>query len=531
MNTNNKNGTVVQAALLLAVAAFSSDIVGLIRERVLTTAFGAGAIFDAYVAAFRLPDLIFNLAVLGALSAAFIPLFTEKLVRNGNDRVPAFTFGLSVLNVLLVVVITFSLLYTIFAPWVVPWLTPGFTGEKLALTIRLARIMAWQPVLLTISFIFSGILNSFKRFLSYALAPILYNIGIIIGVLVLVPLVGIAGLGWGVVLGALLHMLVQLPSVWAVGFRWRPRVAWLAGDGRAILRMTLPRMFALGAEQVNLLLATVIGSALLTGSITVFYLANNIQSLPIGIFGLGFAQAAFPTMAEQAARGERLQFRHTLTQSFRYILFFVVPAMVLFFLLRAQVVRVLFGAGAFDWEDTILTFQTLSWLMVSVFAQATIPLLVRAFYVQQNTKTPVIFSTVALVVNLILSLVLSRWYGVQGLAMAFSVAAIVHFGLLLGTLHWQLDGFDDRAVLSSLWRVALAAIVAGVVVQLLKYPLAAVVDMTRFWGVFIQLVGAGSGGVVTYITTCWLFKSKELVAVKKYLPRHWQSISPPPETL
>lgn len=529
--STNKNGSVVQAALLLAVASLGSRIVGLIRERVLTTAFGAGDTFDAFVAAFRLPDLIFNLVVIGALSAAFIPLFTDKLVKHNGEKKPAFDFAVSLLNILLLVVAVFSIVYAILAPWIVPLITPGFTGEKLELTIRLARIMTWQPLLLTASFIFSGILNSFKRFLSYALAPILYNIGIIFGVLVLVPWIGILGLGWGVVVGAALHLAVQFPGVWQAGFRWWPAINWRDSDWRTVIKLVIPRMIGLGAEQMNLLLVTIVGSTLLAGSITVFYLANNIQFLPIGIFGLGFAQAAFPALSEYAARRDAESFKRTLTRSFRHILFFVIPLMVFFFLLRAQLVRVLFGDGAFDWEDTILTFETLSWLIVSVFAQATIPLLTRAFYARQDTRTPVIFSLSALVVNVVLALVLSRFFGVQGLAMAFSVAAILHFGLLLGALHWQLGGFDDREVLHSLWRIAVAAALAGVAVQVVKYPLAAIVDMTRFWGVFLQLAGAGIGGVLMYIGVCWFLNSEELVAVKKYLPRRFRALPVSTETL
>jgi putative peptidoglycan lipid II flippase len=519
MRKYSTNGSVVSAAVLLGVSSLGSRVVGLLRERALTTAFGAGDVFDAFVAAFRLPDLIFNVIVVGALSAAFIPLFTEKLVNNKRAKnADAFEFANSILNVVLLIVVVLSVVYVVLAEQLVPLITPGFTGEKLSMTIMLSRIMALQPILLAISFVFSGMLNSFKRFVVYALAPILYNVGIIIGVVWLVPRMGIDGLAWGVVLGAAFHMLIQLPSAWQVGWRWRPVLRWSSADVTTLRKMILPRMFGLSSQQVNLFLVTILGSTLAAGSITVFHLANNVQSVPVGIFGIAFAQAAFPSLAEQVARKQTQAFRNTLTRSFRYILFFVIPATVFFWLLRAQMIRVLFGAGKFDWEDTILTFETFGLLLMSLFAQATIPLLIRAFYVRHNTLIPVVISLISIVFNVVVALMLVGSMGVQGLAIAFSAAAILQLMLLLSVLHWQLGGFNDREVLVSLARISVAAFLGGLVLQLLKYPVANVVDMQRFWGIFTQLVVASAGGLATYLVCMWLFGSDEIRALRQYLP-------------
>lgn len=493
----------------------------------MTATFGAGDVFDAFVAAFRLPDLIFNIVVVGALSAAFIPLFTEKLVagkKTGRDE--AFNFANSVLNAALLLVIALSVLYVLLADVLVPIITPGFSGEKLTMTVELSRLMALQPVLLAISFVMSGMLTSFRRFVVFALAPILYNVGIIVGVVVFVPVLGIAGLGWGVVLGAALHMLVQLPSSVRVGWRWRPIMRWSAEDVKILRRMIVPRMFGLSSQQVNLFIVTILGSTLAAGSISAFHLANNVQSLPIGIFGLAFAQAAFPVLAEQVSRRQWETFRQTLTQSFRYILFFVIPVSVFFFQLRAQIVRVLFGAGEFDWEDTFLTFQTFELLLISLFAQATIPLLTRAFYVRQNTLIPVTVSLISMAVNIILALLLAGRFGVQGLAIAFSAAAILHLLLLLSVLHWQLRGFNDREVLTSIARISICALLAGFIVQVLKYPVAAMVNMQRFWGVATQLIVAATGGIIVYLACMWLLGSDEFAALRRYLPRRHDLVLP-----
>ena len=513
------NGSIISAALILGASSLVSRIIGLLRDRTFTTLFGAGDTFDAFIAAFRIPDLIFNLIVIGALSAAFIPMFTEKMVAGKDGKKEAYRFALSVLNVMCFGVSVLSLIYITFAPAIVSLITPGFSGEKLSLTIELSRIMALQPLLLSVSFVFSGILNSYKRFVAYAFAPIVYNLGIIAGAIYFVPYIGIRGLAWGVVFGALLHVLIQVPSVLRVGFRWDIILFSSFADWKKLWSMMLPRVFGLAAQQTNLLIVTILGSGFLSGSISAFHLANNAQYIPVGIFGIAFAQAAFPTLSEQIARKQKRAFRHTLTKSFRYIMFLVVPISVLFYLLRAQIIRVLFGDGAFSWDDTTITYDTFGFLVVSIFAQATIPLLTRAFYAKQNTKTPVIVSLISIVLNIALALALSERFGVQGLAIAFSVSAIVQLALLLGVLHWQLDGFDDKVVLKSTCKVVIATLAAAIVAQALKTPIAYMVDMQRFWGIATQLIGVFTGGMIMYIFVCMILKSEELEIIKKYIPR------------
>jgi putative peptidoglycan lipid II flippase len=260
----------------------------------------------------------------------------------------------------------------------------------------------------------------------------------------------------------------------------------------------------------------------LAGSISAFTLANNLQYVPVGIFGLAFAQAVFPHLAEQVARGQEKEFKNTLTKTFRYILFLVIPVSVFFFLLRAQMVRVLFGDGAFDWEDTIMTFETFGALTISIFAQATIPLLTRAFYVRQNTKTPVIISILSIVLNIILALWLSPMMGVKGLAIAFSASAIFNLLLLLGTLHWQLNGFNDREVLLSAARISAATLLGGVVLQLLKTPVAWIVNMQKFWGVATQMTVTFVAGILVYLIICYFMRSPELAVIRRYMPRRFK---------
>lgn len=522
VSNQTKNGAIVSAALLLGVASLVSRLVGLYRDRIFTSLFGAGDTFDAFVVAFRIPDLIFNLVVIGALSAAFIPLFTEKMVQGKKGEQLAHRFALSILHLMCIGVGLFSIVFAVFAPVIIPIIAPGFVGNTLRETILLSRIMALQPILLCISFVFSGVLNSYKRFIAYALAPIFYNLGIITGAIFFVPSIGIAGLGWGVVFGAFLHAGVQFPSVITVGLRWKPVLISSSNDLLNIWRMMLPRMFGLGAQQANLFIVTMLGSGLASGSISAFHLANNVQYIPIGMFGIAFAQAAFPTLSEQNSRKQLVEFRHTITKTFRYVMFLVVPVSALFYLLRSQIIRVLFGHGAFNWADTTVTYETFGFLVMSIFAQATIPLLTRAFYARQNTRMPVFISIISIALNTAIAFPFAKMYGVQGLALAFSISTILQLAILLGILHIQLDGFDDKKVIVSIGKMVIATIFSAIVTQLLKTPIAVLVDMQRFWGIAVQLIGAFAGGMLMYVIVCWLLKSEELEIIKRYIPKQFR---------
>ena len=396
--------SITVAALLIALSSLVSRFLGIFRDRILAGEFGAGDTLDVYYAAFRIPDFIFNLLVLGALSAGFIPIFTS-LIKSRSKGEPnkskfseikkifskhddGWELANNVLNLLVISLVVLSGLGIIFAPWIIKMIAPGFGPEKQLLTVGLTRIMFLSPIFLSISSVFGGILQSYKRFFVYSLSPIMYNIGIIIGALYFVPQWGIYGLAWGVVFGALLHLLIQVPTVYLLGYRYRPRIDFHNKHLRKIGIMMIPRTMSLAITQVNLLVITVIASTLASGSLAIFNFANNLQSFPIGIFGISFAVAAFPTLA--AVAFDRKKLVYNFSHIFRQILFFIIPATIFLYALRAQIIRVILGTGQFDWEDTILTINTLGFFTISLFAQATIPLLVRVYFARQNSKTPFI---------------------------------------------------------------------------------------------------------------------------------------------
>jgi len=508
------------AAGLVAFSSLVSRFLGIFRDRILAGEFGAGDTLDVYYAAFRVPDLIFNLLVLGALSAGFIPIFTSLLKNplakvkgwvKGKQNEEAWDLVNDLLNILLLGLIIFCSLGIIFAPALTRLIAPGFNSEMQSLTSSLTRIMFLSPLLLGISSVLGGILQSFRRFFVYSLAPIMYNIGIIIGALYLVPIWGIHGLAWGVVLGAALHMLVQLPMAIRLGFRHNLRINFKSSQIKKIGTMMIPRTMSLAISQINLVVITIIASTLAVGSLAVFNFANNLQSFPIGIFGISFAIAAFPAMSAVAFNRRKLisNFSSTLRQ----ILFFIVPATVLLITLRAQIIRVVLGTGSFNWEDTILTMNTLGFFSISLFAQACLPLLIRVFYARHNSSTPFFIGLVSAMANVVLSLWLSRSYGVAGLALGFSIASIFNFILLWLALHIEVGNLDELRILSSTIKFSVAAVLAGITVQSVKLLVWPYIDMTRTWGVFTQGFLAGLSGILIYALICALLRSEEFIAI------------------
>jgi putative peptidoglycan lipid II flippase len=518
-----KINSIAVAAVLVAASSLISRLLGVFRDHILASQFGAGQQLDIYYAAFRVPDLLFNLIVLGALSAGFIPIFSG-LVKNfvdpkkSEENDLAWQLANNVINLLSLFLIAASLLGVIFAPALVKLITPGFSAEAQISTVSLTRIMFLSPLFLGISGVLGGILQSFRRFLIYSFAPILYNLGIIAGAIWFSNWWGLSGLAIGVVFGAFLHMLIQIPAVYALGFRYSLKVDLKDKATRTIGKLMVPRTLSLAITQIDLLVTTVIASGLAAGSLAIFNLANNLQSFPVGIFGISFAIAAFPALSQNAGNKEKLE--NTFSATLRQILFFVIPATVLLITLRAQIIRVVLGAGQFGWQDTILTMNALALFSVSLFAQASTPLLVRVFYARHDSKTPFYLGIFTVAVDIILCLILSRKMGVMGLALSYSISNILNFILLWSWLYVKVGSLGIGKIARSAIKFSLASIGAGITVQLMKLVISPVIDMTRFSGVFIQLIVAAAAGSLVYLILCYLFHSEELFTFINSFRRH-----------
>jgi putative peptidoglycan lipid II flippase len=511
--------SVAAAALVISLAGVASRILGIVRDHILAATFGAGDILDAYYAAFRIPDLIYNLMIVGALSAAFIPVFTELISENKEDDAWELSSGILTLQIVFTGII--SLILIIFASQLMHLVTPGFTGAKMDLTVMLTRVMFLSPFFLGISGIFGGMLVSYKKFLVYSLAPIFYNFGIIIGALFFVKHLGPIGLAWGVVLGAIMHGLVQYPALKFSGFKYNPSLMSTLKNKavRKVLRLMLPRTLTVAVSQINFTVITIFASTLTAGSLAVFNFANNIQSAPLGLFGISFAIAVFPTLSALSAQKKQEQFVNVLSKTFRQILFFVIPISVMLYVLRAQTVRLILGSGEFNWDDTIMTFQILGILAISLFAQSLIPLLTRAFYAIQNTKKPFYIALVSEAVNIISVFILLKKFQILGLAIAYSFSTVLNFILLAFFLRREIGSLDGKTIWGSTAKIVAASLVAGAAAQVTKIIIGTQGELDTFLAVFNQFIFAGLSGLAAFAIVSHYFKIEEYFHLKESITR------------
>ncbi len=513
--------SITGAAIVIAVATLTSRLVGVVRDRVFAHYFGAGAVLDAYYAAFKIPDLIYNLLIVGALTAGFIPTFTKLFYTNDN-KAPAWRLANNIINIVgLALVVLFGLGIIFTAP-LSKIIAPGFSGANQQLVLSFTRIMFLSPVLLGISMVLGGILQSLKQFILYSIAPIFYNIGIILGATLLTKsALGIQGLAAGVVLGALLHAGIQCYGAYASGFRWHWSFNLKDTNTLTIGKLMIPRTLGLAITQLNVVVVTILASFLPAGSITVYNLANNLQGVPIGIIGIPFALAVFPVLSTMVAKKNGAGFIEHLSATTRQILFLIIPIAIIILLLRAQIVRVFYGTGAFDWRATIATANTLAFFALGLFAQSLVPLYARAFYALSNTKTPFTLGVIAELIAIIAALILMRPLGVAGLALASSIGAILNALMLIIALRIESGSIEEGKLFHMFYRVAIAACAMGLTIQFLKFPLAGVLDLNRFWGILLQGFISGTVGLLVYGIICYCLKVHEMIHLHASLKRRW----------
>lgn len=510
--------TVAGGAAIIAMASLSSRVIGLVRDNLFAKTFGASSTLDMYNAAFKVPDFIFNIVVLGALSASFVPVFIQRRTEAGSEA--ADRLASAVLNIMAVVLLLCAGLGLLFAPTIAHWLMADRGLDQQAGTAMLMRVMLLGVVCFGLSNVFSGVLQAKRKFLAFSIAPILYNLGIIVGILYLYPAVGLVGLAYGVVLGALLHLLVQLFAALHSGFCYQPFITWRTTGVRSILRLMPPRAFALGINQFNLMVMAAFALRMPAGSLTVWTWADNLQNVPINMVGVSLAISAFPVFSQAFAEQDFAKFKQVFSNNFRRLLFLIVPISVGILLLRAQIVRLVlgsFGSGAFDWQATIQTAQVLGVFAIALFAQASIPLLARSFFAHQDTRTTVTISVVTVIANLGLAFGLTNYLGLYGLALAFAISSLLNMLLLLLMLRLKFGDLDDIAIIKAVWRIIVATLAAGLVIHGIKYVVAPLVDMRTFIGILIQTICAVGGGGIVYLGIAYYFHFPELQIVRQQL--------------
>ena len=504
-------GRIARAATLVMALFVVSRTLGLVREMVIGARFGASAELDAYLAAFRLPDLLFTLVAGGALASAFIPTFSERLAHGRLDD--AWGLASKVGNLLFLSLVGLAILAGLLArPLVAHVIAPGFTPEQQALTVHLMRWMLVSTVIFGVSGLLMGILNSFHHFLLPALAPVLYNTSIILAAWLLAPHLGIYALVIGVVVGAALHLSIQVPGLIRFKARWHASLSLADAGVREVLRLMAPRVLGLAVVQINFIVNVFLASHLVEGSISALNYAWLIMLLPQGIFAQSIATAAFPTFSHQAALGERRAMQHTLGGLFSLLIFLTLPAAALLVLLREPLVALLLQRGAFDARATAMTAYALGFYALGLVGHALVEVSARSFYAMKDTKTPVIIGVAVMGLNVLLSLVLVKPLAHGGLALANALATTLEMAALLWMLRKKLGGWEEARVGASLARAVLAtALMAGLVYGLK----AQVPGLPLAWQAIV--FGVLAGGI--YLLVAWVIRSPELAALPRLLRR------------
>ena len=514
--------SLAMAALIVAGGFLGSRLLGVLRSVAIAESFGTSPELSAYFVAFRLPDLIFQLLAGATLGSAFIPTFARLFTQTSEEA--AWKLASSVLNLVLMATVVFALLGLVLAPYLVPAMAPGLgedsgqQAELRSMAVDLTRIMMVSPILFAVSGMFMGILNARHHFLFPAIAPMVYNLSIIAGAFFFDD---VHALAVAVVIGAGLHLVVQLPALVSVGMRYR-LVAALRDPGVIeVARLMAPRVLGLAAFQLNLLVTVFFASTVSDEAISAVNYAWLIMMTPLGVFGMAISTAVFPTMAEQAAE-QVASLRRTLEQSLRLIIFLTAPAAVALMLLAEPAVAFLFQRGAFDAASTAVTSDAVLFYAIGLFALAAIEILSRAFYALSDTRTPVFFAVVALVTNLALSalFVFPLDLGVRGLALAVSLATTLEGVLLFIALDVRLDGLDLTALWQSVWRTVVSALLMAeaITVCLILLHWAGHLDTSRFLDAFLALALGGVAGSLVYVGAARVLRSPEVETILRRLP-------------
>ncbi|HZU68985.1 MAG TPA: murein biosynthesis integral membrane protein MurJ [Ktedonobacteraceae bacterium] len=493
-----------RASMILQTSFIASRILGLLRSSLFAYIFGTTIISDAFLQAFLVPDLIFNIVAGGALSSAFIPVFTHYMIGERDEK-SAWHIANSALNLALAIMMGLALIAIIFAPWLVPIYNPGVPPQELSLIISLTRIMLLQSIILGGGVILNSVLNAQQNFMLPAIGTVLYNVGLITGLLpgFVMALHGQRGgaasdtaiyfATWGVVLGAILQVAVQVPGTIKVGMHYRFTFDWRHPGVIQVGRQMVPRiinaamlyfstfvdrsLILIMAAGITVGMTASQASNATQGSITQYYQALQLVLLPLGIFGMAVSTAAFPTLAENVTRGRLDRVRTIITDTLRSILFLSIPSSVGLIVLALPIIQVLLEHGAYSLDDAIHTSFPLVFFAIGLTALSAVEILTRSFYALRDSKTPVIISIGQFIFKIALSLILiniavygAQW-GLGALALSTSIAGTLEAFVLLWVLQERIGGLQLRALANFAARVFFASAIMGIAVLLLRFVL------------------------------------------------------------
>jgi putative peptidoglycan lipid II flippase len=496
---------------MVTLAFVISNLAGLARQILVADAFGTSAVMEAFNAANRISETLFNLVAGGALGSAFIPTFTALLAK--EKREGAWKLASSITNLILIVLISTAALAAIFAPQVVRYvLAPGFAGDpaKEILTINLTRLMLPSAILFGISGLVMGILNSHQIFFIPALTPAMYQIGMIFGVTVLSPRYGIFGLAWGVLIGAALHLILQLPLLIRQGGAYSFSLGLKSPDVKEVARLMGPRLLGVAVVQLNFWINVRLASFHPEGSVTAIQIAFALMLMPQAAIAQSIATAALPTFSTQVAQNKLNEMRASLSASLRGILLLSIPASLGLILLRVPIVTLLYQRGEFTPYSTKLVAWALLWYAAGLVGHAMVEILARAFYALHDTKTPVFIGIAAMSLNVLFSYLFSAgfkrlgWMPHGGLALANTLATGLEMGGLILIMRKRLNGMDGRRIWAGVLKFVIAAGLMGLGIW-------GWANLTRASSIWILAGGGILVGLVIYSFALWLLKCGEFI--------------------
>jgi putative peptidoglycan lipid II flippase len=504
------------AGLLVSGAFLVSRVLGWLRYIVMVEIFGASGELDAFLAAFRLPDLMFQLVAAGALSSALIPIAAALVASGENAR--TWRVISTIANLMLLALLLMAAVIFVAAPWIVPLITPGFVADppKLERTIELTRIMLLSPIFLALGSVATSLLNARNRFAASVLAPIVYNLAIIVGTIFLSGPFGVTGLAIAVVLGSVGHLLIQLPAVIGLGYRHVPRIDFGDPQARQALLLMAPRAIGLGVTQITFVVVTAIASTFGDGGISAFQLAFVVLQIPLGVIGVPLGVVVLPALSRDAAVGRTDEFAGLVSRALRLLLFVMVPIAGLGIVLADAVVEVLFGGGRTDSRTLDLISVTLRTFLLGLAAHAMIAVLARAFYANQDTRTPVVAGIVSVVFNTTLAVVFSLQLGLglAGIGLAIAIGAWIEALMLLVILQRRTPELRPGPIglvglRSLVATTAAAAVTLGITGGLRLIG----ADAPSRLDVALRLVVAGGIGLAIYLGLAAALRIPELPSI------------------
>jgi putative peptidoglycan lipid II flippase len=544
---NREVGGLHEAAYLLGFFAILSQILALVRDRLFAFYFGAGYTLDIYYAAFRIPDFIFvSIASMVSMSV-LIPFLIERLDK-GKEEARAFINA--VFSFFFVTIGIASVAAFIFTPQLVRIIFPSFAGSASQL-VTLTRIMLLSPIFLGFSNFLASITQVYKRFFIYALSPIIYNLGIIIGIIGFYPLWGINGLAWGVALGAFLHCIIQIPFIVKTKLFPRFTFGFPSKDIWKVMLVSLPRTVALSSSEITKFFQIALAAGLATGAISIFNFAWNLQSVPLSIIGVSYSLAAFPLLTKLFNTGDHKKFLGQMIISSKHIIFWSVPIIILFIVLRAQIVRVILGVGDFSWSDTRLTAAALAIFVLSLVPQSLVLLFLRSYYARGDTKKPLIVNVSSALLIIGFSVFFIKMFNTYSVFRYFiedllrvenipgSVVLMLPLGYSVGMIinmiiHWTIFEMSFKGYTMAIIRSALHTVSASVIMGTVSYQLLKVFDnifdINTVVGIFMQGLLSGIGGIIVCVSILALLKNRELHDIVSTLKKKiWKTKIVPPD--